>query len=74
MKINSNAVQKEREREKKNTPSPEKIKQTSLSSERLRGIVSRDFGWLQMILMDKAWVLDIPLEFFFTFPYCFKLS
>ena len=64
---------KKREREKKNTPSPEKIKQTSLSSERLRGIVSRDFGWLQMILMDKAWVLDIPLEFFLLFRIVFKV-
>ena len=28
----------------------------------LKGIVSRDFGWLQMILMKKTWVPEVPLE------------
>ena len=28
----------------------------------LKGIVSRDFGGLQMILMDRIGVPDVPLE------------
>ena len=28
----------------------------------LKGIVSRDFGGLQMILMDRIVVPDVPLE------------
>ena len=27
-----------------------------------KGIVSRDFGGLQMILMDRIYVPDVPLE------------
>ena len=27
-----------------------------------KGIVSRDFEWLLMILMDRLCVLDVPLE------------
>ena len=30
-----------------------------------KGIVSRDFGGLQMILMDRIVVPDVPLEVFF---------
>ena len=29
---------------------------------KVKGIVSRDFGGLQMILMDRIWVPDVPLE------------
>ena len=28
----------------------------------LKGIVSRDFEWLQMILMNRLCVPDVPLE------------
>ena len=28
----------------------------------IKGIVSRDFEWLQMILMDRLCVPDVPLE------------
>ena len=31
----------------------------------LKGIVSRDFSWLQIILKDRAWVPGIPLEIYF---------
>ena len=38
----------------------------------LKGIVTRDFGGLQMILMDKIGAPDVPLKvFFFTFSYCY---
>ena len=40
---------------------------------KLKGIVSRDFRCLQMILMDSTGVPDVPLKVFFkfTFSYCF---
>ena len=28
----------------------------------LKGIVSRDFEWLQMILMNRTWVPGVPLD------------
>ena len=28
----------------------------------VKGIVSPDFDWLQMILMNRTWVPDVPLE------------
>ena len=31
----------------------------------VKGIDSQDFGGLQIILMDGAWVPDIPLEVYF---------
>ena len=31
----------------------------------LKGIVTRDFGGLQMILMDKIGAPDVPLKVFF---------
>ena len=31
-----------------------------------KGIVSRDFDWVQMILMNRTWIPDVPLE-----VYCF---
>ena len=52
----------------------------SCKSVLLKGIVSRDFGGLQMIIMDRAKVHDIPLKVYFLlfyFLYCFfsfKLS
>ena len=33
---------------------------------KIKGIVSRNFGGLQMILMDEAWVPDVPLEVYFV--------
>ena len=33
-----------------------------LSHLSFKGIVSRDFGGLQMILMNRTWVPDVPLE------------
>ena len=39
----------------------------------LKGIVSRDFEWLQIILMDRAWVPDVPLKDNFLFFYVFIL-
>ena len=38
------------------------------------GIVSRDFDWLQMILMNRTWVSDVPLEVFFLFSFSFFSS
>ena len=40
----------------------------------LKGIVTRDFGGLQMILMDKIGAPDVPLKvyFFFYFSHCFS--
>ena len=32
-----------------------------------KGIVSRNFGGLQMILMDRIGVPDVPLEVYFLF-------
>ena len=29
-----------------------------------KGIVSRDFEWLQMILMNRTWIPEVPLEVF----------
>ena len=34
----------------------------------IKGTVSRDFGGLQMIFMNRAWVTDVPLE-----VYLFKI-
>ena len=31
----------------------------------LKGIVSRDFEWLQMILMNRFWVPDVPLVVYY---------
>ena len=33
----------------------------------LKGIVSRDFGGLQMILMERIYVPNVPLEVYFKF-------
>ena len=38
------------------------IRITSLSCAMFKGIVSRDFEWLQMILIDRLCVPDVPLE------------
>ena len=32
---------------------------------KLKGIISREVEGLQMILMDRAWVPDVPLEVYF---------
>ena len=32
-----------------------------------KGIVSRDFRCLQMTLMNRTWVPDVPLEVYFFF-------
>ena len=46
--------------------------------ELFKGVVSWDFGGLQIIFKNRASVLDVPLKvFFFTFSYCsysFKTS
>ena len=36
-----------------------------------KGRVSRDFGGLQMILLDRILVPDVLLEVLFSFSYCF---
>ena len=36
-----------------------------------KGIVSRDFGGLQMILMNRTWVPDVPLEVYSFLNFCF---
>ena len=38
----------------------------------LKGIVSRDFQWLQMILV--AWVPDVPLKVYYFFNLCFHVE
>ena len=44
----------------------------------IKGIFSRDFGGLQMTLMDKIGVLDVPLDVYlflnFLFHIVFKLK
>ena len=40
----------------------------------LKGIVSRDFQWLQMILVDVAWVPDVPLKVYYFFNLCFHVE
>ena len=45
-----------------------------MSQTQLKGIVSWDFSWLQIILMNKLGVPDVPLEvyfFFLSFSYSF---
>ena len=32
-----------------------------------KGIVSQDFGWLHMILMNRTWLPDVPLEVNYLF-------
>ena len=38
-----------------------------------KGIVSRDFGGLQMILMDRIGVLDVPLKVYSFLNFCFHI-
>ena len=38
-----------------------------------KGIVSRDFGGMQMILMDRIGVPDIPLEVYSLKKFCFHI-
>ena len=38
----------------------------------LKGIVSRDFGGLQMILMNRIGVPDVPLEVYSFFKFSFS--
>ena len=42
-----------------------------VANNRLKGVVSRDFGGLQMILMNRTWVRVVPLEvsYFFSFRF-----
>ena len=58
-------VQKEKRRFSSTLPytvNPPKLKILNF-----KGIVSRGFSWaMQMILTDRTWVPDIPLEFFFN--------
>ena len=39
----------------------------------LKGIVTRDFGGLQMILMDRIGVPDVPLEAYSFLNFCFHI-
>ena len=36
-------------------------------------VVSRDFGGLQMILMNRAWVPDVPLKVSLFLKFCFYI-
>ena len=38
-----------------------------------KGKVSRDFEWLQIILMNRAWAPDVPLKVLFFYIYIFIL-
>ena len=38
----------------------------------LNGLVSRDFDWLQMILMNITWVSDVPPEVFFLLSFSYR--
>ena len=38
-----------------------------------KGIVSRDFGGLQMILMDRIGVPDVPLKVYSFLNFCFHI-
>ena len=44
-----------------------------ISVEGFKGIVSQDFELFQIILMNRIWVPDVPLEvkFFSSFSYSF---
>ena len=39
-----------------------------------KGIVSQDFDWLQMILMNKTWIPDVPLEVYCFFKFSLSYS
>ena len=39
----------------------------------LKGIVSRDFEWLQTILMNRLCVPDVPLEVYSFLNFCFHI-
>ena len=39
----------------------------------LKGIVSRDFGGLQMILMNRIVVPDVPLDVYLFLNFCFHI-
>ena len=38
-----------------------------------KGIVSRDFEWLQMILMNRSWVPDVPLVVYYCLNFRFHI-
>ena len=38
-----------------------------------KGIVSRNFGGLQIVLMNRAWVSDVLLEVYLILNFCFYL-
>ena len=39
----------------------------------LKGTVSRDFGRLQIIVMHRAWVPDVPLEVYLFLNFSFYI-
>ena len=38
----------------------------------VKGIVSRDFEWLQTILMNRSWFPDVPLKDYIFSNSCFQ--
>jgi hypothetical protein len=40
----------------------------------IKGIVSRNWGRMQMVLLDRFEVCKIPLNFYFKFKFHFKLD
>ena len=40
----------------------------------LKGIVSQDFEGLQMILMNKSWVPDVPMVVCYSYKFSFSFS
>ena len=40
----------------------------------IKGIVSRDFEWLQTILMNRLCVPDVPLEVYSFLNFCFHIA
>ena len=46
---------------------------TCFASARFKGKVSRDFGGLQMILINRIGVPDVPLEVYSFLNFCFHI-
>ena len=44
-----------------------------VSTHEVKGIVSRDFGGLQMILMGRIGVPDVPLKVYSFLNFCFHI-
>ena len=61
------------EKTKQNDTNEEKENNKTGVEEQFKGIVSRDFGGLQMILINRIGVPDVPLEVYSFLNFCFHI-